>query len=141
MHKSLFKTLQEIVKKFRIEEATGLNLSDAIVLLKDLVDVQSVNLMERNRFLQTQKRALFLPHCSRKYMDCRCKANFDPSIPSYACSHCSSDCLVNQADRIAKAKGYDVFILPGGSCVTKILKSQRYEGIVGVAQSVSQQLH
>jgi hypothetical protein len=133
MHKTLFNTLQEMIKKFKIQEATGLNLSDAVLVIQDLVDVQAVNLMERKRFLQTKKRALFLPHCSRKFMDGRCKATFDEAIPSYVCAHCSPDCLVNKAVGIAKKKGYDVFVVPGGSCVGKILKSVKYEGVVGVA--------
>jgi hypothetical protein len=133
MHKTFLKTLQDIIKKFRIQEATGLNLSDAVVLLQDLINLQAVNLIERGKFLQTKKRALFLPHCARKHMDNRCKAAFDSSIPSYTCAHCSPDCIVNKADCLAKKKGYDVYILPGGSCVPKILKTTRYEGIVGVA--------
>jgi hypothetical protein len=133
MHKTLLHTLQEIIRKFRIQEATGLNLSDAVVLLQDLIELQAVNLLERGRFLETKKRALLLPHCARKFMDSRCKATFDPSVPSYTCAHCSPDCLVNKADRVAKKRGYDVYILPGGSCVPKILKNAQYEGIVGVA--------
>jgi hypothetical protein len=133
MHKTLLHTLQEIIKKFRIQEATGLNLSDAVVLLQDLIELQAVNLLERGRFLETKKRALLLPHCARKFMDNRCKATFDPAVPSYTCAHCSPDCLVNKADRVAKKRGYDVYILPGGSCVPKILKAAHYEGIVGVA--------
>jgi hypothetical protein len=133
MHKTFLNTLQDIIKKFRIQEATGLNVSDAVVLLQDLIDLQAVNLMQRRKFLQAKKRALFLPHCSRKYMDNRCQAVFDASIPSYACAHCSKDCLVNKADRLAKKKGYDVYVLPGASCVPKILKTNGYEGIVGVA--------
>jgi hypothetical protein len=133
MHKTFLNTLQDIIKKFRIQEATGLNVSDAVVLLQDLIDLQAVNLMERNKFLQAKKRALFLPHCSRKYMDSRCKAFFDASIPSYTCAHCSKDCLVNRADRLAKKKGYDVYVLPGASCIPKILKTHGYEGVVGVA--------
>ena len=133
MHKTLLKNLQDIITKFRIQEATGLNLSDAVVLLQDFIEVQAVNLLERRRFLQAKKKALFLPHCSRKYMDSRCQAFFDASIPSYTCAHCSDDCLINKADRLAKKKGYDVYILPGSSCIPKILKTNRYEGVVGVA--------
>jgi len=133
MHRTLLKNMQEIIRKFRIQEATGLNLSDAVVLLQDFIDLQSVNLLERRRFLQAKKRALFLPHCSRKYMDRRCKAFFDASIPSYTCAHCSNDCLVNKAQRLAKEKGYDVYVIPGGSCVSKILKTNQYEGVAGVA--------
>jgi hypothetical protein len=133
MHKTLLNTLQDIIKKCKIQEATGLNLSDAVILLQDLIDLQAVNLMKRKKFLQAKKRVLLLPHCSRKYMDHRCKALFDPSVPSYTCAHCSEDCLVNKADRLAKKKGYDVCVVPGGSCIPKILKANSYEGIIGVA--------
>jgi len=133
MHKTFLNTLRDIIKKFRIQEATGLNLSDAVVLLQDLIEVQAVNLIERRKFIQAKKRALLLPHCSRKYMDSRCKASFDASIPSYTCAHCSEDCLINKADTLAKRKGYEVYVVPGGSCISKILKTNQYEGVVGVA--------
>jgi uncharacterized protein len=133
VHKVFIKTLQDLVKKFKIQEATGLDLQDAIVVIQDLIDLQAWNLMQRGKFLETKKRAVFLPHCSRKYMDSRCKAVFDTEIPSYVCAHCSPDCGVNRAEAVAKAKGYDVYVLPGGSCVPKILKTHKYEGIIGVA--------
>lgn len=133
MHKKIGKTIQEIIRKFKIQEATGLDLSDAVTLLEDLIEVQTRNLVEREKFVQTKKRALFLPHCSRKYMDNRCKAPFDPSLPSYVCAHCSPDCPIGRAVLFAEKKGYDVYILPGGSCIPKILKAQHYEGVVGVA--------
>jgi hypothetical protein len=133
MHKSFLTTLNDLILKFKIQEATGLNLSDAVALLQDFIDLQAINSIERNRFLQTKKRALFLPHCSRKYMDSRCRASFIPEVPCYICAHCSEDCVVNQADLYAKKKGYDVYLLPGGSCIPKILKTSKYEGVVGVA--------
>jgi uncharacterized protein len=133
VHKVFLNTLKDLIRKFRIQEATGLNLQDSLVLIQDLIDIQAANLMTRGQFLSTKKRAVFLPHCSRKYMDGRCKAVFDTNIPSYVCAHCSPDCDVNKADTIAKQKGYDVYVLPGGSCVPKILKAHKYEGIVGVA--------
>jgi uncharacterized protein len=133
VHKVFLNTLQDIIKRFRIQEATGLNIQDSLVLIQDLIDIQAANLMTRGTFLKTKKRALLLPHCSRKYMDGRCKAIFDTTIPSYVCAHCSPDCDVNKADRVAKERGYDVYVLPGGSCMPKILKAHNYEGIVGVA--------
>jgi hypothetical protein len=90
-------------------------------------------MIQRGKFLQTKRRALFLSHCSRKYLDGRCKAVFDANIPSYTCSHCSEDCLVNQSYKVATKRGYDVYVLPGGSCIPRILKNTEYEGIVGVA--------
>jgi uncharacterized protein len=133
MHKTVLNTLMDMINKFKIQEATGLNLSDAVVLIQDLIDLQAVNMIERKKFLETKKRALLLPHCSRKYMDGRCKANFNPDIPTYTCAHCSPDCLVNQATNQAVQKGYDVYVLPGGSCIPKILAKAQYEGVVGVA--------
>lgn len=133
VHRKVGKTAQEMIKKFKIQEATGLNLSDAVTLLEDLIDVQAKNLIERERFIQTKRRALFLPHCSRKYMDNRCKAAFDAALPSYVCAHCSPDCQVGKAELLAKKKGYDVYILPGGSCIPKILSANHYEGVIGVA--------
>jgi hypothetical protein len=133
MHKSFLSTLNDLILKFKIQEATGLNLSDAVALLQDLIDLQAINSLERGRFLQTKKRALFLPHCSRKFMDGRCKATFNPETPCYTCMHCSDDCMVNKADQYARKKGYDVYLLPGGSCIPKIIKKSRYAGVVGVA--------
>jgi len=133
VHKKVGRTAQEMIKKFKIQETTGLNLSDAVLLLEDLIEMQARNLLEREKFVQTRKRALFLPHCSRKYMDSRCKAVFDPNIPSYICGHCSPDCSINRAVSFAQKKGYDVYILPGNSCIPKILKAKHYEGVVGVA--------
>jgi hypothetical protein len=133
MHKKVGIAADRLIKKFRIQEVTGLNLSDAVILLEDLIDLQARNLIEREKFVQTKKRALFLPHCSRKYMDSQCKAVFDPSVPSYVCQHCSNDCLVNMAVTFAHEKGYDVYVVPGGSCIQKIVKDNNYEGVVGVA--------
>jgi hypothetical protein len=133
MHRAVLKTTLDIIKKFKIEEATGLNINDAVILLHDLIEVQSVNMIERKKFLESKKRALIMPHCARKYLDSRCRAIFDTSTPTYRCSHCSADCLINQAEKAATKKGYDVYVLPGGSCIPKIFKNSKYEGVVGVA--------
>jgi len=133
VHRKLGKSARNLAHKFKIEEATGLNVADALVLLEDLVDIQIKNVSQREGFQKAAKKALFLPHCSRKYMDNRCKAHFNQEIPSYVCAHCSPDCLVNKATQLAKKKHYDVYILPGGSCVEKIMKHNRYDGVLGVA--------
>jgi hypothetical protein len=133
LHKKMGQGARKIIKKFKIQEATGLDLSDAVVLLEDLMDLQARNLLERERFAQTKKRVLFLPHCARKFMDNRCKAVFNPNMPSYVCGRCSQDCLVNKAVSVAMKKGYDVYVVPGGSCIPKILEAKGYEGVVGVA--------
>jgi len=135
MHRKMGEKAKHLAEKFKIRELTGLDVPDAIALVEDLVDIYVRNLSDREGFQKTKRRALFLPHCSRKYMDNRCKARFDSKIPSYICAHCSPDCLVNQGTTFGKKKGYDVYVLPGGSCVLKLLKNNFYEGIVGVACS------
>ena len=133
VHKRIGEIARYLVEKFKISELTGLDLSNSIAVVEDLVDVNIRNILEEKRFLGAARRALFLPHCSRKYMDSRCKASFDPKIPSYYCNHCSSDCLINRATALAKKMGYDVYIIAGGSCIPRILKNSQYEGVVGVA--------
>jgi hypothetical protein len=130
---SINEKAKELVKKFNIVEKTGLHIEDAIVLIKDLIETHIRNFMLKTQFIHAKKKALFLPHCCRKYMDARCKAVFNSEYSSYSCQHCSEDCLVHQAIGIASDKAYDVYVLPGGSCVQKILSKQSYEGIVGVA--------
>ncbi|MDH5438314.1 MAG: DUF116 domain-containing protein [Candidatus Bathyarchaeota archaeon] len=135
MHRRIGERARSLAEKFRIREITGLEVSDALMIVEDLMDIYARNLSDREKFLETRKRALFLPHCSRKYMDNRCQAHFDPDIPSYQCAQCSSDCLVNKATALGRKRGYDVYVLAGSSCVPKILKKHAYEGVVGVACS------
>jgi len=133
LHKRLGNKARNLAEKFKLSEITGLDVPDALQLVEDLVDVYVRNASERERFEKTKNRALFLPHCSRKYMDHRCQAAFNPEIPSYKCGHCSTDCQINKATKMAEEKGYDVYVVPGGSCIPQILKKYHYEGLVGVA--------
>lgn len=117
----------------RLTQFTGLDEPATLQLVEDLVDVYAQNILERERFEGTSRRALLLPHCSRKYMDSRCRAIFVPEIPTYICRQCSEDCLINKATVLGESRGYKVFVLPGGSCLLNILRRGSYEGIVGVA--------
>jgi hypothetical protein len=135
LHKRLGIKARRLADKFKLTEITGLNVTDALQLVEDLVDIHVRNVSERENFKKTKSRALFLPHCSRKYLDNKCKASFKTELPSYKCGHCSDDCLINQATKMAEKKGYDVYVLPGGLCIVDILKRNKYEGIVGVACS------
>jgi len=94
---------------------------------------QIKNRLLRKYFIKSRKRAVFLPHCCRKYMDSNCKAEFKSETSTYICKHCSKDCMVSQATNFANKENYDVFVLPGGSCVGKIFEKYSYDGIIGVA--------
>ena len=122
-----------LVKKFNIDKITGLSVSESITVIEDLIEANIKNCLHKEHFLKTNKRVLFLPHCCRKYMDSRCKADFDPVTSSYLCNHCSNDCQVNEATKLAKKVNYDVYVLPGSSCVKKIFQKNSYSGIIGIA--------
>ncbi|MFH0956442.1 MAG: DUF116 domain-containing protein [Candidatus Aenigmatarchaeota archaeon] len=133
VHKKMGGAAQLLIRKFKVDKMTGLPVSDSVMVIEDLIDTHVRNVSSREEFLKTNKRALLLPHCARKYMDCRCKAEFLPDVSSYACRGCSPDCLVNKATSLAKGRGYDVYVLPGGSGIRRALTGKSYEGIVGVA--------
>lgn len=133
-NKSKIKELaSDLVQKFKVEEITGLSIDDAVVLVKDMIDNHFNNTLCKPKFNNAKNKALLLPHCCRKYMDSRCKAEFSSDVSTYVCKHCSKDCLASQATKLANKKRYDVFILPGGSCVRKILEKKTYDGVVGIA--------
>jgi hypothetical protein len=133
LNEKLAAMARNLVKKFNIDKHTGLTINDSITVIEDLINVNLRNSLQKEQFLQTQKRALFLPHCCRKYMDSRCHATFDTTTSSYTCNHCSTDCLVHQATVLSAQRNYDIYVLPGASCVRKIFQKKHYEGIVGVA--------
>jgi len=135
MHRRVGRNVRHLAEKLKICELTGLDVSDASMLVEDLTDIYVRNLLDKEKFLKTKRRALFLPHCSRKYMDNRCQARFDPKVPSYYCAHCSPDCLINKATALGKERGYDVYVLPGGTCIPQILEKNPHEGVVGVGCS------
>jgi len=133
IHRRMGEAARLLLKKFRVQEFTGLDFSEGVQLMEDFIEIQIKNITNRERFINAKRKALLLPHCSRKYMDSNCKARFDPTIPSYYCSHCSNDCLIHQATLLGERRGYDVYVLPGGSCIKRILEKERYEAVVGVA--------
>ena len=41
--------------------------------------------------------------------------------------------MVNKVVQLGKERGYDVYVIPGGSCAEKILKDNQYSAVVGIA--------
>ena len=133
IHEKIGDMAKNLVEKFDIDRITGMAFGDSIVVIEDLIDANIINTLYKDRFLKTEKRVLFLPHCCRKFMDSRCKATFDSENASYLCTHCSKDCQVNKATELAKKEKYDIYVVPGSSCVKKIFRKYSYDGVVGVA--------
>ena len=131
--KLLSTNAKRIVKLLKLDQLTGLNLAEAITLVEDFIEVQNANNLQRENFDKAEKKALLIPHCARSHMDRKCMADFNPEIPSYTCNHCQEDCLVSNVVQLGTNKGYDVYVIPGGSCAEKILRDKNYKGVVGVA--------
>jgi hypothetical protein len=133
IHRKIGSGISSLVKKFKMEEITGLNIQNIVEVITDLVDIEVKNVSNRQAFIKAKKRALFLPQCLREKTHGSCKATFKPEIPSHFCNSCSSNCLVNQATCLGKKKGYDVYVIDGGSCIARIMGQNEYDATVGVA--------
>ena len=92
IHRKTSELAKRIVKLTKLEKLTGLQLEDAIDLVEDIIEIQLRNLEYREKLkseeISGEKKALFLPHCSRKFMDSRCKAIFDEKRKCYVCQGC-----------------------------------------------------
>lgn len=133
LHKRLGGASKNIVKKFKVNERLGVPVDDAVTIVEDLVDVYMDNIINFDKVKKAHQKVLLIPHCCRKHMDSKCKARFDPECSSYFCRACSKDCMANKATQLANGKGYIPYILPGGSCITKLMKNVSCDAIVGIA--------
>jgi hypothetical protein len=133
LHKKIGMVSKSSVRKFKVDKLLGIQLEDAISIVEDLVDLQIKNLVYEEDFKNANEKILMVPHCCRKYMDWRCKADFDSDCASYSCNHCSADCLAHQATELAESKGYKVFILPGGSGMKMLLERKKCDAVSGIA--------
>lgn len=93
--------------------------------------VERYNKMMKRKFERTSfnDRALFLPHCLRKADKCLGKYTEYGLI----CRRCSKDCSINIISKEANNLGYDVYVVPGGEMVLKIVKEKKPKAAVGVA--------
>ncbi len=133
LNRKISHAVLSVINKFKIHEITGLDVQNIVEVVTDLVDIQIKNVTNRPGFVKGKKKVLFLPQCLREKTHGSCKASFKSEIPSYFCNSCSSDCLVNQATNIGKQKGYDVYIIAGGSCIARIVEQNEYDAVIGVA--------
>ncbi len=133
LHRKMGGVSKLIVKRFGVDNLLGIQVEDAISIVEDLIEVNLNTAINREKFKGEKEKVLLLPHCCRKYMDSRCKAKVEEEVSSYLCAHCSEDCLANKATKLGESKGYKVFILPGGSCIKKILDKRNCEVVFAIA--------
>ena len=70
---------------------------------------------------------IFLPHCLR-VADCEARLTKN-GVECTECGRCSIGIIKSKAEPM----GYGVFIVPGSSFVEKIIKEQKFKGILGIA--------
>lgn len=76
-----------------------------------------------------KQRIVFLPQCLRN--SAKCKAVMGEY--GWACKKCGG-CKVPEIEKAAKKLGYaNVFVVPGGSMVHKIIKKHKPKGVIGVS--------
>ena len=74
------------------------------------------------------RRILFLPHCLRNSKGCKAEYS-DEGLQCKRCGKCDIDRLIGIAEELGYAK---VFVAPGGSMITKLVKKYKPEATMGV---------
>ncbi|WP_094227927.1 DUF116 domain-containing protein [Methanolobus psychrotolerans] len=92
-----------------------------------LVEVRNAVMLESFRKIRNG-RVIFLPQCLRHP---NCKARCDP-LMGYECKKCGL-CDIGTICKAAEERGFEVYVIPGGSFVKKIIKARRPESCIGVA--------
>lgn len=95
------------------------------------VDIEVRNIIDREAVKKTSKedRIVFLPHCLRSSKDCEAEYGEE----GLECKNCGS-CVIPEIIEKAEELGYkEVYVVPGGSLVYKILGKENPEAVIGVA--------
>lgn len=74
-------------------------------------------------------KIVFLPQCLRKATKCKAKIGEE----GYECVKCSKDCKAREIREMAENAGYKIFVVPGGSMVSKIIYKYKPKAVIGVA--------
>lgn len=95
----------------------------------DDVYVDLKNRLHEEKFKKVPKneRILVLPHCLRSK---KCEAK--RTDYGYSCAKCGR-CSICNISNEAEKHGYSVFIVPGSSVISKIVKKEKPKAILGVA--------
>lgn len=110
----------------RVAGAFGLRQKVTEEAYIDLVNKSNETLFAKTPF---NERAVFLPHCTRHK---KCPAKLGKY--GYECKECGR-CSIKKVKQEAEKLGYQVYVVPGGSVVWKIIKDKKPKAVLGVACS------
>lgn len=92
----------------------------------DAIMVELRNRANRKRYERTKKRILLAPHCLRA-LDCTAPSTRE----GIQCKSCGK-CPYTEIKKVAEGLGMKLYILAGSSAVKNILKSEKFDGVLGV---------
>ncbi|OKY77662.1 MAG: Metal binding protein, component of redox complex [Candidatus Methanohalarchaeum thermophilum] len=95
------------------------------------VDIEVKNMTDKEEFKKTKNSdiSIFLPHCLRDSKDCQGEYG-EKGLECKRCGNCVISEIIEKADEL----GYeDIYIVPGGSLVKKIINEKEPEAVIGVA--------
>lgn len=119
-HQSVEGIAEAIVKQF--------GLSDRLVHFTHIEIRNKLNELAFKK-VPFSERILFLPHCLRNSKNCKAAYN-DEGLQCAMCGQCNIKTLVE----MARERGYrNVFIVPGGSLIVKLVKKYSPKAVIGVA--------
>ncbi len=95
------------------------------------VELKNDYYKEQVRKIPPEEKIVFLPHCLRKS---GCNAKVEKNV-GYQCNGCENHrkCKIYAIKNEAEAKGYRVFVTPGGSMVLGIVNRLKPRAVIGVA--------
>jgi uncharacterized protein len=101
----------------------------------NMVGAEILNRAWREEFLACRRKVVVLPGCARRHSGGQCRAG--SSQTEIRCRHCSADCSVSAATRVAARRGAQTLAVVHGSDFSRFLASPTLAGgdvgIVGVA--------
>ncbi len=97
----------------------------------NMICSEIMNNVYKEAFLSRIKKYVFVPACMRINQN-GCKA--EKKSNGYICSACSNNCNVNELTRTGIEKGFEVYIIPHESDLSKVKNSNNEGiGIIGIA--------
>lgn len=131
----------KLVKKL-LKAGINFNSKQAVKKALSLADIEEKavekgftgfkNQLNLNEFKEVpvEERFLFLPHCLRDLDECEAEqTEYGLDCPGTSCGKCE----IGRLKDVAEEKGYEVYVVPGGSLLRKIVEEKRPKAVIGVA--------
>lgn len=118
-----------------LKEQSYIKFWESVMRLKEwqyhlyMMEFALINRMNKNKFLDCDKKIALLPHCLRDLTK-ECKAA--PNGIDYQCKHCSKNCFINETSKLLKEKNIEPYIWMSAN-LRSIVKNNHSLGVLGIA--------